>query len=78
MHARFDDTLGDELWARKQSRMTGAELGGVIGRRLLVARQTAAWGGAGERDSGRTGRARRRWERLRAMKIVDSLLSPSL
>ena len=80
MHARFDDTLGNKLRAREQSRMTGAALGRVIGRRPLVARQTAGrpqgrLGGAGEGDSGRADGARRRWERLRVMKMVDSSLS---
>ena len=41
VRACFDDTLDDKPRAREQSRMTGAALGGVIGRRPLVTRRTA-------------------------------------
>ena len=59
--------------------MTGAALGGVIGRRPLVTRRAAArprgtLGGREEAVEGFVER-RRRWEGLRVMKIADS--SPS-
>ena len=83
VRACFDDTLDDKPRAREQSRMTGAALGGVIGRRPLVARRTAG------RPRGRLGvrekevveglvERRRRWEGLRVMKMADSSSSSSL
>jgi len=76
--ACFDAALDQRPRAREWSRMTGAALGGVIGRRPLATRRAAGrprgrllGGRASEVVEGLVER-RRRWEWLRVMKIADS------
>ena len=79
----FDATPDERPRARERSRMTGAALGGVMGRSPVVARWRAAGRprgrlGGGEREllDGFVER-RRKWEWLRVMKIADSSSSLS-